>query len=217
MFELAIKLIHIETQARVEQAYNILEIDSEEMNLESYNKGVELFHLKDKLKTDFEKNIFKDVQKFFDVAPFLKDGFYETEVAIFADEFFEDIIEQEREAERMEKDYLSTIESNLNIAANKLEKFSYEMAMINNYSDLLSLDNEILLLLINFEECFVRRQEFSNECIDGTTSGHHRDALDAYNDALHNKEFSGSYVYFDDDGELSYSSLDKCMPYMKIL
>lgn len=211
MFELAIKLIHIEAQVLVENAYNVLEIESNEVNAESYNKGTELSDLKDQITTDFENQIFEGVEKLFPLAPLLASGFFDKEI----EKFFTDPIIEHDESEKLKSECLLKLELNLTESANKLEIFSNEISKLKTYDNLLSLDKEILKLLIRFEEFFVERQEFSNECIDGSTGGHHRDALDVYLYALNKNEFSGQYVYFSDNGELSYSPLSKYRVYMR--
>lgn len=98
-----------------------------------------------------------------------------------------------------------------------LQPYYHELKCIKNYSDIVSLKPEILDLLIQFEETDVWLSEngsyssYLNDA-DASTSGHHKDILDAYKKAKKGESATEALkccVYFCENGDLNYNLLDR--------
>lgn len=94
-------------------------------------------------------------------------------------------------------------------AVDKLQPYSEKLSAIRNYSELLQLDKSIILALYHFEYAAVEEQESNNELIEGMTSGHHRDRLDAYLQVIKNEPLGTDYMFFDNDGTLNFNVAER--------
>jgi hypothetical protein len=108
-----------------------------------------------------------------------------------------------------EVDYKEQLHVDLINTANQLVPYFDQLQSVTNYTQLLSLDSPILALLIKHERTRVDLSELINPAIDFRSSGHHRDKLEIYSDALNREPVTkGVYVYMDDDGAFQFNLLD---------
>ena len=114
-----------------------------------------------------------------------------------------------------EAGYRNKIELELHETANQLFPFFSLLEPITTYSQLLSLDAEILSILVRFEKAHVDLNELLNPGIDFHSSGHHTDKLDIYRDALKRvPSAKGIYIYMNDDGSFQFNVLDDVNAYL---
>lgn len=110
---------------------------------------------------------------------------------------------------RAEDNYKDKLHLELLNSANQLVPFFDQLQYVTDYSTLLLLDSPILELMIKLESARVDLSELLNPAIDFRSSGHYRDKLDIYRDALKREPITkGIYVYMDDQGLFQFNLLD---------
>lgn len=80
--------------------------------------------------------------------------------------------------------YYERLQNDVELAIKPLIPYLSDISAIKSYNDLLLVDKEILTLLEAFELARVELREGYDEGILARTSGHHKDYLDIYRDAL---------------------------------
>jgi hypothetical protein len=80
--------------------------------------------------------------------------------------------------------YYEKLQNDVELALNALMPFLSDISAIKTYRDLLLVDKELLALLEAFEMARIELNEGSDDGILARTSGHHKDYLAVYQDAL---------------------------------
>lgn len=84
--------------------------------------------------------------------------------------------------------YLERLQKEVDMAVMPLIPYLSEISSIRSYSDLLLVDKSILTLLETFELARVELNEGYDHGVFCRTSGHHKDYLDIYQDALNGRK-----------------------------
>lgn len=80
--------------------------------------------------------------------------------------------------------YYERLQNDVELTLNALTPYLSEIAKIKSYSDLLLVDLHVLKLMVAFEMARVELIEGCDQGILAMTSGHHKDYLAIYQDAL---------------------------------
>lgn len=103
-------------------------------------------------------------------------------------------------------EYKSQLEIELFRSAQALLPFVPMLQNVDQYSQLLELDPDLLGKLVRHERATVNLTEHLNPAIDFQSSGHHRDKLEILQDALKGHPMAtGLYIYMRDDGGLEFN------------
>ncbi len=101
-------------------------------------------------------------------------------------------------------------------AAKSIELTLEVLSNVRNFKELVALDNSVIEGLIHFELAHIEYLELTNEGIDYQTSGHYKDVLDIYNDALKGVLNDGCNIHHsnDENNELSFNIADRLKIYI---
>ena len=204
-------LIQIELQAKAESACSEINYVTDKMKVESNQAGELLFELQFKITTELQKHLFESIKSLFQFCSHLETSFEYAEFQWNLKQYNRVNEIKEREEILTQKAFHSELMVKKNNTAKHLYSYFDELSNVTHYSHLVELCDDVLKLLVKFEECYVDYIEGNNQLIDGVTGGHHADRLYVYQSALNKENFRGGYVHFDDDGSFNFDLIESIL------